>query len=63
MLNRLNEYRQQFAFYGFTMCPLTDAELILCHHAKLTASDVYYIGCDINSGLSFEDSLATNLLE
>lgn len=49
--------QKQFAFYGYVSCPLSDEELVRCYEAGV---DPYPVGCDVDGGYSFEDSLQAN---
>jgi len=51
-----NLYRD-FAFYGFTTCPLTDSEMMILFRLGYSASDAYGIGCDVSAGFYFDDAV------
>ena len=46
--------KQQFAFFGFIGCPLTNDELVSLYQRNVKLEDVYAIGCDVNAGFEFE---------
>lgn len=45
------QIQQVFAFYGFTACPLTDAEILACL-GDYSDDEIYSIGCDVAAGFS-----------
>jgi hypothetical protein len=53
---------RDFAFYGFTTCPLTDEQLTALYRANIKVDQAYGIGCDVGAGFSFDEavSAATN---
>jgi hypothetical protein len=53
----IDSAKKQFAHFGFTGSPLSDEEIAKCHEMGV---DPYGVGCDVNSGFSFEEALAAN---
>ena len=49
--------RQKFAFYGFPACPLSNDELRAIWKAGGSTDCAYSIGCDVNAGFSFAESM------
>lgn len=54
--------KRDFAFYGFTECPLTDTQLEHLYRQNIKIDVAYNIGCDVAAGFSFVEavSAATN---
>lgn len=56
-MNRQKEIRRMFAKYGFTPCPLSSLEIIVCIRRGLSDEDIFSVGCDVFSGFSFRESV------
>jgi len=48
MTERINKIQRDFAFYGFTACPLTRRKIAKLICKGLTDCQIYRIGCDAN---------------
>lgn len=53
-----HDLRREFAFYGFTTCPLTESEMKTLFRLGYSASDAYGIGCDVSAGFYFGDVIS-----
>ncbi len=49
-----HKLQREFAFYGFTTCPLTEGEMRILFRLGYSASDAYDIGCDVSAGFDFD---------
>jgi hypothetical protein len=53
--------QREFAFYGFSACPLNDNALAVIQKEFGDSVDTAYrIGCDVHAGFSFNQSLEAN---
>ena len=57
----INTMRREFAFYGFTTCPLTEGDLRILFRRGYSTGDAYGIGCDVNAGFDFDHAILVNL--
>ena len=53
----ISRLKSTFAHYGFTYCPLTEKEMAFLYDCLFTIEQAYEVGCDINSGFDFNESL------
>ena len=53
----INIMRREFAFYGFTTCPLTEGDLRILFRLGYSTVDAYEIGCDVNAGFDFYNAM------
>ena len=49
--------QREFATYGFVGCPLTEDQLKHLYKLNVKLDRIYGIGCDVNSGIPFEEAL------
>lgn len=52
--------RKDFAKYGFTACPLTEPQLVTLYKRNVKLEEAYMVGCDVNSGFTFDAALEAN---
>lgn len=55
--------KHDFAYYGFPVCPLDDAQLEALYRANVKVDEAYGIGCDVNAGVPFERALGIFLAQ
>lgn len=48
--------KKQFAYYGFTYCPLTDQQVEDLYWAGFSLEETYNVGCDVGIGRSFTET-------
>lgn len=54
--------KAQFAFNGFTACPLSERELSALWLAGIEPDLAYGVGCDVAAGFDMGTALAANAL-
>ena len=42
---------REFAYFGFSACPLTEDEIVKLHQMGASVGQAYEIGCDIAAGV------------
>lgn len=57
----INSTKRDFAYYGFTECPLTDAQLSTLYDLQASRDETYGIGCDVHAGFPFSDAIRANM--
>lgn len=60
MLDYLENLKSMFATFGFTDTPLNDEEIVECFYMDLSLDQAYNVGCDVNGGFTFEESVEAN---
>lgn len=57
-MTTVEEVKKEFAFFGFTDQPLSEADIARLIGCGYTAEEVYSIGCDIHAGVAPEEAQA-----
>ena len=53
----MDNLKREFSRYGFTAAPMNDDNIWTCWVYELSIDQAYRIGCDVNAGFDFLDSL------
>mgnify|MGYP006422404407 CR=1 FL=1 len=56
-VEKIEDMKKQFSFYGFPDCPLTDQDIDFLLDFNFSEDQIYSIGCDVNAGFPFHDAV------